>query len=117
MCAFQTCVLTHCVASVAVIAIQPTGLGENASLAAGYVALALVTFINAVSVRWADRVNRYFTVFKSIALAMIGILGVVALIHGGSGTPASENLRDSFRGSTASVGSFGVATLAGLVRL
>lgn len=95
---------------------QPLGFGEDASLAAAYCALIVVTVINATSVRFADRVNRYFTVFKSIALMMIGVLGLVALIQGGNNTPAEVNLHHSFRDSKASIADFGVATLAGLVR-
>jgi L-asparagine transporter-like permease len=71
------------------------GLGKTASLIAAYISLALVSGVNAASVKWADRVNRWFTVFKSVALVVVGLAGAVSLLRNGAapGTPAGDNLR------------------------
>eukprot|EP00041_Stephanoeca_diplocostata_P022351 m.532027 g.532027 ORF g.532027 m.532027 type:complete len:248 (-) comp22041_c1_seq20:1783-2526(-) len=82
-------------------------------------ALVAITTINAVSVAVSDRVNKWFTLFKTAALLLIGALGLYTLARDldVAGSAANVNFHNAFRGSAAespSFARFGVATMAAL---
>lgn len=83
------------------------------------VAVALVwavTLLNSYSVSLSARITGWLTVFKSLALVMIALMGLVFLGRdgGSEGTPAHDNFSAPFAGSTASPAEFGLAVIAGL---
>lgn len=87
--------------------------------------LAVLTLINSISVTCANKTMIVFTSLKALALAMIGVLGLVWIARNVNteGTPAYKNFHDAFEsdgdgsggdGSASGAAEFGVAVLAGL---
>eukprot|EP00057_Strongylocentrotus_purpuratus_P026454 XP_011680928.1 PREDICTED: Y+L amino acid transporter 2 [Strongylocentrotus purpuratus] len=76
-------------------------------LAAG--CITFLTFVNSYSVKWATRVQDFFTAAKVLALIVIIITGLVQLCMG-----KTQNLENAFEGSTTDVGQLALAMYAGL---
>ncbi|XP_031565823.1 b(0,+)-type amino acid transporter 1-like isoform X4 [Actinia tenebrosa] len=72
-------------------------------------AIAIITFVNCFSVRWATRMQIIFTGCKLLAIAMLVITGLVRL---GQGYTASFD--NSFAATTTSIGMVGFAFYNGL---
>ena len=83
--------------------------GEDVPLAitrpVAVVILAILTFINSVSVKRAIQVQDLFTLLKLAAIGLVTAVGVayIAKDAAASGTPAHDNFRGSFRHSSAFV--------------
>ncbi|XP_041454443.1 large neutral amino acids transporter small subunit 1-like [Lytechinus variegatus] len=73
------------------------------------ICITFLTFVNSYSVKWATRVQDFFTAAKVLALIVIIITGIVQLCRG-----KTENLQNAFEGSSSNVGDIALAMYAGL---
>ncbi|XP_071503837.1 large neutral amino acids transporter small subunit 1-like [Diadema antillarum] len=71
--------------------------------------ITVLTFVNSYSVKWATRVQDFFTAAKVFALIIIVITGLVQIFKGDV-----QNLQNAFEGSSYDVGSLALALYAGL---
>lgn len=70
--------------------------------------LCLLTFVSCASVKWANKVQVFFTVAKVLALIIIIITGFVALYLG-----KTDSFENSFEGSATEPGAYAVAFYSG----
>ena len=85
--------------------------------APAFVALAVVTFLNCISTRFAARIGDLFMFFKFIALIGITIIGVIVAVTGLSfNGPANTDWKTQgwFAGTSTDISSWAVAIYAGL---
>ncbi|XP_061601114.1 b(0,+)-type amino acid transporter 1 [Cololabis saira] len=73
------------------------------------VAIMTIVTVNCLSVKLASYVQNFFTGAKLLIILIIVVAGIVLLAHGNT-----ENLSNSFEGSTTSVGAIGLALYNGL---
>lgn len=85
--------------------------------APAFLALAVVTFLNCISTRFAARVGDLFMFFKFIALIGITIIGIVVAVTGLSFNGEANTdwkTKGWFDGTTTDISSWAVAIYAGL---
>ncbi|KPI37013.1 Y+L amino acid transporter 2 [Cyphellophora attinorum] len=85
--------------------------------APAFLALAVVTFLNCISTRFAARIGDLFMFFKFIALIAITVIGIIVAATGLSfNGPANTDWksRNWFDGTTTDISSWAVAIYAGL---
>ncbi|XP_013409620.1 Y+L amino acid transporter 2 isoform X2 [Lingula anatina] len=70
--------------------------------------LCLLTFVNCASVKWANKVQVFFTAAKLLALAIIIITGIVRFAMG-----HTESFENAFEGSSDLAGDYGLAFFSG----
>ena len=85
--------------------------------APAFVALAVVTFFNCISTRFAARISDLLLFFKFVALAAVGVIGIVAaatsLSYRGNAN-TDWRTQSWFQGTSDSVSNWAVALYAGL---
>uniref|UniRef100_A0A9J8AIR5 b(0,+)-type amino acid transporter 1 n=1 Tax=Cyprinus carpio carpio TaxID=630221 RepID=A0A9J8AIR5_CYPCA len=71
--------------------------------------ILIITVVNCLSVKLANRVQNFFTTAKLLIIVIIVVSGIVLLAQGNT-----QNLRDPFAGATTSFGAIGLAFYNGL---
>lgn len=85
--------------------------------APAFIALAVVTFLNCISTRFAARIGDLFMFFKFIALAAVTVIGIIVATTGLSfkGTANSDwKTQGWFNGTSDDISNWAVALYAGL---
>ena len=101
----------------AAIGVEVEEINPWINKAPAFIALAVVTFLNCISTRFAARIGDLFMFFKFVALAAVGVIGIIVATTGLSFKDAANTdwrTQGWFVGTTDNISSWAVALYAGL---